>query len=459
MPADRSDALVLFGASGDLARKMLFPALAAMVKRGALNVPVIGVASSNWDLERFREHVHASLAEHGAVDADAFSKLSERLAYVQGDYRDPGTFEKLGHALDGARRPLHYLAIPTALFPTVVKGLAQSGCDKGARVIAEKPFGRDRASARALNRTLRDVFAEESIFRIDHYLGKETVMNLTYFRFANSFLEPIWNRNYIDSVKITKAEDFGIGSRGKMYEAIGAIRDVLQNHMLQVVGLLAAEPPAGGGDEAMRSEKIEILRGIRPIEPRDLVRGQYVGYRDEDDVAPDSRVETYVAVKLHIDSWRWADVPFFIRAGKGMAASATEVLVELKAPPQNVFGEPTPPRPNYVRFRLGPDRIAIGLGVRAKKPGPALAGEDVELYAYDEEDRHGMSAYERLIGEAMHGDTSQFDREDGVDAAWRIVEPVLDQDTPLYEYPRGSWGPRQADDMIEAHGGWRKPAG
>jgi len=451
-----SDALVLFGATGDLSSKMLYPALQALVKHGHLDVPVIGVSRAGWDVGHLRAYVRDSLEQHGEVDESAFEKLSGLLRYVDGDYRETATFDKLHRELGVVKRPLHYMAIPPGMYPTVVEGLGKIGATDGARVVAEKPFGRDLGSAQALNQTLRQLFSEDSIFRIDHYLGKETVLNLPYFRFANSFIEPIWNRNYVKSVQITMAERFGIGSRGKLYESIGTIRDVIQNHMLQVVAMLAMEPPVSEGGEAQRDEKVKVFKCIRPLTGRTLVRGQYRGYRAEKDVAAGSQVETYAAMQLHLDSWRWEGVPFFIRAGKCLALNATEVLVELRRPPQKVFAEALPESANYVRFRLGPDRIAIGLGVRAKRPGAAIVGKDVELFVSDEKD-DGMGAYERLIGDAMHGDVSQFDREDGVEAAWRIVDPVLKMHTSLHEYAPGTWGPAEADRITAQYGGWHVP--
>jgi glucose-6-phosphate 1-dehydrogenase len=451
-----SDALVLFGATGDLANKMLYPALQALVKREHFDMPVIGVSRSEWNDAQLRERASESVQRQHALDPHAFGKLAGMLHYVSGDYRDPTTFDKLKKALDGAQHPLYYLAIPPETYGDVVKGLGRIEATRGARVVAEKPFGRDLDSARALNRTLHGLFDEDAILRIDHYLGKETVLNLPYFRFANSFIEPIWNRNQIRSVQITMAETFGIGSRGKLYESLGAIRDVVQNHMLQVVAMLAMEPPQGEHDEAFRDEKVKVFKSIRPLTAEDVVRGQYRGYRQEADVAWDSDTETFAALRLHLDSWRWAGVPFFIRAGKCLPVTATEVMVELKRPPQKVFAERRPRHANHVRFQLGPDRMAIGIGMRAKRPGPEMVGEDMELLVCDRE-HEGMSAYERLIGDAIHGEVSQFDREDGVEQAWRIVDPVLQQATPIHEYAPGSWGPPQADALTARYGGWHAP--
>jgi glucose-6-phosphate 1-dehydrogenase len=451
----KSDAFVFFGATGDLACKKIFPALQAMIKRGHFDMPIIGVARSAKSVDGLLARAHESLEEHGGVDVRAFATLSAQLQYVNGDYGNPETFRNLRKALGGASRPLYYLAIPPTLFATVAKGLANSGCNKGARVVVEKPFGRDLVSAQTLNRILQQSFPESAIFRIDHYLGKEPVQNLLYFRFANSFLEPMWNRNYVHGMQVTMAETFGVQGRGHFYEEVGAVRDVVQNHMLEIIALLTMEAPVAGGLDAFRDEKEWALRAIRPLAPSDIVRGQFRGYRSEDGVASDSQVETFAAVKLHINTPRWEGVPFYIRTGKRMPVTATEVLVELKRPPQTVFDAIDQNQANYFRFRLSPN-VAISLGARVKVPGEAMVGEGVELVVRqvltDE-----MTPYERLLGDAIRGDATLFVREGGVEAAWSVVDPVLRNATPVHEYEPNTWGPIEADQIIAGDGGWHNP--
>ena len=449
----RSDALVFFGATGDLAYKQIFPGLQALLRRGALDVPVIGVARSGWSLEQLRARARDSLEHHGGLDRGAFDKLSSLLRYVDGDYADAATFERLRRELGASARPLHYLAIPPSAFSEVVDGLARAGCAAHARVAVEKPFGRDLASARALNVMLHKVFPERSIFRIDHYLGKEPFLNLLYFRFANRTFESILNRDYVDNVQVTMAESFGVQGRGRFYEEAGAIRDVIQNHLLQVIGFLAMEPPLGTYAESIRDEQVKVFRAIRPLSPEDLVRGQFAGYRDEEGVASDSTVETFAAVRLHVDSWRWDGVPFFIRAGKCMPVSTTEVLVTLKRPPLRRVG---PEETNHFRFRLSPE-VIIAVGARIKKAGEQMVSEPTELKVMHQTDADEMDAYERLLGDAMAGDATLFSRQDGVEAAWAIVDPILNAATPVSEYAVGSWGPQAADPLVEGVCSWHNP--
>ena len=455
MPRPVSDALVFFGATGDLAYKQIFPSLQGLVRDEGLNVPIIGVAKAGWSLDQLKARARDSLSSHGGLDPKAFAKLTSLLRYVDGDYNDPSTYVRLRQELGEAKRPLHYLAIPPSLFATVAEGLAKLGAGMDSRLVVEKPFGRDRESARQLDRILNRFFPEENIFRIDHYLGKEPVQNILYTRFANAMFEPIWNRIYINSIQITMAERFGVQDRGKFYDETGTIRDVFQNHMLQVLASLTMDPPTGEECDAIREQKAALLKAVRPLDTAHVVRGQYVGYQSVPGVKSESTVETFFAAKLFIDSWRWAGVPIYIRAGKALPLTATEIMVDFKRPPRDCFAEIVSPASGHMRIRISPD-VTIALGLRAKRPGEGMVGQDVELILTEQESAF-MPPYQRLLGDAMHGIGDLFGRQDIVDAQWRIVDPILDEKMPPIPYGQGSWGPEEANQLIGADGPWHNP--
>jgi len=453
MLESQADAFVFFGATGDLAYKKIFPALQRLLRRDRLDMPIIGLAREGWTLERLLERARASMAEHGGLDEVAFAKFKKQLRYVEGDYHELETFQRLREVLGKAERPLHYLAIPPSMFPTVIELLEKSGSGKGSRIIVEKPFGRDLASAIDLNRTIASSFPESSVFRIDHYLGKEAVQNLIVMRFANTFLEPIWNRNYIESIQITMAEKFGVDGRGKFFEEVGTMRDVVQNHLMQVVAFLAMEPPLLGYQEATRDEVVKVFRAVKPLSESQIVRGQFKGYLDEEGVAQDSKVETYVALRVDIETWRWAGVPFFIRAGKCLPVTATEVVVTLKNPPLSRL---CPGTGNLFRLRLTPD-LNISLEALVKKPGDEMVAESATLTLVERPHGNGAEAYERLIGEALEGDTELFARKDAVEAAWKAFDEVLTPTTSPHVYEPGTWGPKAADELTRGHSAWHNP--